>query len=81
MNTTTASTPLAICPRTLQAAARRAGVAGLWLLLVFILLNASRAADAPRWNILFVFADDWGRYASCYKGLDGRPSMTWTAIS
>jgi len=26
-------------------------------------------------NILFVFADDWGRYASCYKGLDGRPTI------
>jgi arylsulfatase A-like enzyme len=29
----------------------------------------------PRWNILFVFADDWGRYASCYRGLDGRPTV------
>ena len=26
-------------------------------------------------NILFVFADDWGRYASCYRGLDGRPTL------
>ncbi len=33
------------------------------------------AADAPRLNILFVFADDWGRYASCYKSLDGRPTL------
>lgn len=33
------------------------------------------AAEAPRLNILFVFADDWGRYASCYKGLDGRPTI------
>ena len=32
-------------------------------------------AEAPRWNILFVFADDWGRYASCYKGLDGRADL------
>lgn len=39
-------------------------------------LLASPAADAPpRWNILFVFADDWGRYASCYQGLDGRPTL------
>ena len=30
---------------------------------------------APRWNILFVFADDWGRYASCYKRLDGRATL------
>jgi len=33
------------------------------------------AAPAPRWNILFVFADDWGRYASCLKGMDGRPTL------
>jgi arylsulfatase A-like enzyme len=32
------------------------------------------AAEAPRKNILFMFADDWGRYASCYRGLDGRPT-------
>ncbi len=32
------------------------------------------AAEGSRLNILFVFADDWGRYASCYKGLDGRPT-------
>jgi len=37
--------------------------------------TATLAANAPRWNILFVFADDWGRYASCYKGLDGRPTL------
>lgn len=35
----------------------------------------SLAAEAPRLNILFLFADDWGRYASCYKGLDGRPTI------
>jgi uncharacterized sulfatase len=33
-----------------------------------------RAADA-RWNILFLFADDWGRFASAYRGLDGRPTL------
>jgi N-sulfoglucosamine sulfohydrolase len=36
---------------------------------------ADAAAEPPRWNILFVFADDWGRYASCYRGLDGRPGL------
>ena len=35
----------------------------------------ARAAEAPRWNILFLFADDWGRYASAYRGLDGRPTL------
>ncbi len=37
--------------------------------------TTSNADAAPRWNILFVFADDWGRYASCYKGIDGRPTL------
>lgn len=36
--------------------------------------NPAHAAD-QRWNILFCFADDWGRYASCYQGLDGRPTL------
>lgn len=44
-----------------------------------LLLAASVAfaADsaAPRWNILFIFADDWGRYASTYAALDGKPSI------
>ena len=34
-----------------------------------------RAADTNRLNILFCFADDWGRYASCYAKLDGGPSL------
>lgn len=33
------------------------------------------AAD-QRPNILFCFADDWGRYAGCYAGLDGRPTVS-----
>ena len=36
---------------------------------------APPSATTPRWNILVVFADDWGRYASCYAGLDGGPSL------
>ncbi|MEI6536118.1 MAG: sulfatase-like hydrolase/transferase, partial [Verrucomicrobiaceae bacterium] len=48
-------------------------------LLVFILICSSGlgfAADAKkRSNILFCFADDWGRFASCYKGLDGRTNL------
>lgn len=41
-----------------------------------IFLCASAAdSTAPRWNILFIFADDWGRYAGCYKGIDGRPGL------
>ena len=33
------------------------------------------AADTNRLNILFCFADDWGRYAGCYARLDGGPSL------
>jgi len=46
------------------------------LSLVALFASAdSRAAEpaAPptkRWNILFCFADDWGRYAGAYAGLD-----------
>nr|MDQ3624510.1 sulfatase-like hydrolase/transferase [Verrucomicrobiota bacterium] len=32
---------------------------------------AASAAEAPRPNILFAFADDWGRHASAYAKLDG----------
>ncbi len=43
------------------------------------LISAARlaAVDAasPRWNIVFIFADDWGRYASAYAGIDGKPSL------
>jgi arylsulfatase A-like enzyme len=37
------------------------------------LLNAF-AAETQRLNILFVFADDWGRYAGAYAAVDGVPS-------
>src|SRR3990170_133174 len=35
----------------------------------------TKIAKAPRWNILFVFADDWGRYAGCYGKVDKRPTI------
>ncbi len=38
-------------------------------------LSSLHAAADPRLNILFLFADDWGRYASAYRGLDGRPTV------
>ena len=43
----------------------------------FILLWFASSAGAAneRWNILFIFADDWGRYAGCYQGLDGRTNL------
>ena len=43
------------------------------LLTFFIPLFAARAEQ--RMNILFVFADDWGRYASAYAKADARPSL------
>lgn len=44
---------------------------------ILILLVLSRLLDAvPAWaaappNILFLFADDWGRFASCYAKVEG----------
>ena len=43
------------------------------LLSANVLVAAENVASRP--NILFAFADDWGRYASAYGGLDGRPSI------
>ena len=44
--------------------------------LIALTLRLTAAdAGAPRWNILFVFADDWGRYAGVYAGIDGKPSI------
>ncbi len=43
--------------------------------MLFFIQGIHAEEQAPRWNILFVFADDWGRYASCYKGIDGRPTI------
>jgi arylsulfatase A-like enzyme len=47
-------------------------------LLAFLLALASllpSAFAAERLNILFVFADDWGRYAGAYAKVDGKPSL------
>lgn len=38
-------------------------------LLASALIGSVAADDRP--NILFAFADDWGRYASAYAGIDG----------
>lgn len=46
----------------------------LWPALIFLLSHsASRGEDRP--NILFAFADDWGRYASAYAQLDGADTV------
>jgi N-sulfoglucosamine sulfohydrolase len=50
-------------------------ILGCGLLLPLLRLPAAESAPAPRWNILFVFADDWGRYASAYAAIDGKLSL------
>lgn len=47
----------------------------LILLATSLSLSGLHAAEASRPNILFVFADDWGRYAGAYAKVDGRPSL------
>jgi arylsulfatase A-like enzyme len=45
------------------------------LLLASLILTADEpAGENRRPNVLFCFADDWGRYASAYGKLDDRPS-------
>lgn len=58
-----------------RSESRFAGLAIATALLTLLFANGATAADAPRWNILFCFADDWGRYASCYAKIDRRPSI------
>jgi len=36
--------------------------------------DATKSSTGKRPNILFLFADDWGKYASAYAKVDGRPS-------
>ncbi len=45
------------------------------LLLAALSLATLRAAEPLRPNIVFCFADDWGRYASIYTNVDTRPSI------
>lgn len=40
-----------------------------WLIVLRTFLSSSLASDRP--NILFAFADDWGRHASAYAKADG----------
>ena len=48
-----------------------------WIPAIFAVVGGSfplLAADGNRPNVVFCFADDWGRYASCYAATDGRPT-------
>jgi len=44
------------------------------LLLIFLVAGSLAHAEEQRPNILFFFADDWGRYASIYANAD-KPSL------
>ena len=45
----------------------------VWTLATLVVAGvAAKAADRP--NIVFCFADDWGRYASAYAALDKKPT-------
>ena len=46
----------------------------LILVVLSCLIAGHSALAAERPNILFCFADDWGRYASAYAKVDGKPS-------
>src|SRR5690349_22043332 len=45
------------------------------LVLSFASATCRGETAPPRWNILFCFSDDWGRYASCYAAIDKKPSL------
>jgi uncharacterized sulfatase len=55
---------------------RRPLLGAVCLVVIFVsgASPASAAEPKPR-NVLFCFADDWGRYASAYAAVDGRPSL------
>ena len=46
----------------------------LTFIVVTVIAAPGVASGAGRPNVLFCFADDWGRYASCYADVDGRPT-------
>jgi hypothetical protein len=47
----------------------------LLTLAIIAWVPTARAADPERKpNIVFCFADDWGRYASAYTALDAKPT-------
>lgn len=47
-----------------------------WLLLVTTpLLSFAEKKIPEKPNIVFLFADDWGKYAGCYKNIDGENTI------
>lgn len=47
----------------------------LALIITLLILPHPLTAAKPRPNILFAFADDWGRYAGAYAEIDNSPSI------
>lgn len=45
------------------------------ILLFLVAISQLHAADLKRPNILFMFADDWGRHASAYRKVDGENTI------
>lgn len=45
------------------------------LILFSMLVGIASAAELPRPNVLFIFADDWGCYAGTYARGQSRPSL------
>lgn len=48
-----------------------AAVAGVLAITALLSVADTAAAEGKRPNILFFFADDWGRFAHCYADVDG----------
>lgn len=63
---------LARALRGAGAAMRRTAIA---LVGTLLLMAGAPMAAGQRPNIVFCFADDWGRYASAYAAIDDRPSI------
>jgi arylsulfatase A-like enzyme len=59
----------------MKSSPRRLLPFGLALLTAFVIRPTNAAETPTRPNILFCFADDWGRYASCYAPTETRPSL------
>ncbi|XZE18617.1 sulfatase family protein [Pirellulaceae bacterium SH449] len=53
----------------------RKPISSVTLIVLWMLYVTTTAAAADRPNILFCFADDWGRHASAYGKLDGSGSI------
>lgn len=50
---------------------KKGALLGSWLAFLSCCLLSVSAAASKRPNILFAFADDWGRYAGIYSSIDG----------